>query len=123
MNATEAMALIDAERRRQIEVEGWTPEHDNQYRAGELLRAGIIYLWHGTERGAPQPDMNKPPLGWPWAIEWWKPRDRRRNLVRAGALMLAERDRLQQRLRGNWPGHIAHVDHKIEIVVRELCRT
>jgi hypothetical protein len=32
---------------------------------------------------------------WPWSFEWWKPKDRIRNLVRAGALIAAEIDRLQ----------------------------
>lgn len=34
--------------------------------------------------------------GWPWADEWWKPKDRRADLVRAGALILAEIDRIDR---------------------------
>ena len=34
---------------------------------------------------------------WPWAAEWWKPKDCRRNLVRAGALILAEIERLDRK--------------------------
>ena len=33
---------------------------------------------------------------WPWAAEWWKPGLRRRNLVKAGALILAELERLDR---------------------------
>lgn len=40
MNGAE---LIAAERRRQIEQEGWTPEHDDQHSGGELATAGAVY--------------------------------------------------------------------------------
>ncbi|MFN3321313.1 MAG: hypothetical protein ACK43M_21435, partial [Allorhizobium sp.] len=33
---------------------------------------------------------------WPWGIEWWKPTDRRRDLVKAGALIIAEIERLDR---------------------------
>ena len=32
---------------------------------------------------------------WPWAQDFWKPKDQLRNLVRAGALIAAAIDRLQ----------------------------
>lgn len=38
------------------------------------------------------------PVTWPigWAWKWWKPKDRRQNLVRAGALIAAEIERLDR---------------------------
>jgi hypothetical protein len=33
---------------------------------------------------------------WPWSREWWQPKDRRRDLVRAGALIVAEIERLDR---------------------------
>jgi hypothetical protein len=33
---------------------------------------------------------------WPWAPEWWKPTHGRRDLVKAGALILAELERLDR---------------------------
>jgi hypothetical protein len=36
------------------------------------------------------------PALWPWATAWWKPRDRRRNLVRAAALVLADIERIDR---------------------------
>lgn len=36
-------------------------------------------------------------LWWPWAVRWWKPKDPIRDLVRAGALIAAEIDRLQRK--------------------------
>ena len=31
-----------------------------------------------------------------WDSEWWKPKDRRRDLIRAGALIVAEIERLDR---------------------------
>lgn len=120
-----AWEQITAERDRQTSSEGWSADHDNQHDNAEMLSAAVIYLWHGTEKAAPMPshvyhpdsdpDMSAVPLGWPWAAKWWKPRDRLRNLVRAGALCLAEHDRcVRAGLR------TAPADHKLGIVLREL---
>jgi hypothetical protein len=35
-------------------------------------------------------------LFWPWAAEWYKPTDRRRDLVKAASLLLAEIERLDR---------------------------
>lgn len=80
---------ISAERKRQIEEEGWTPEHDDQSRNGEMLAAAICYMVALT-RADPVPEL------WPWDARWWKPKSRRENLIRAGALVAAELDRLKR---------------------------
>lgn len=94
MNGAE---LIAAERRRQIDAEGWTPEHDADHTEGELYRAAMAYLkvvHYPTRYDRGQ----LPPENWPWADEYWKPStDPIRNLVKAGALIAAEIDRLQRR--------------------------
>jgi hypothetical protein len=72
--------LIRAERRRQIDVEGWTAEHDDKHGADRLLAASRCY-----QGGKWQPS-------WPWGSAWWKPRDMRSNLIRAGALAQAAAD-------------------------------
>jgi hypothetical protein len=85
-----------AERQRQIEIEGWTLEHDDTHSNGEMARAGAAYAYHaglsGERRAA------RFPQGWPvgWALSWWKPTDRRRDLVKAGALIIAEIERLDR---------------------------
>ena len=85
-------ALIAAERERQVEREGWTPEHDDSHAGGQLWRAAECYLTEDY--------MRLPPHRWPWIGQWWKPsRDRVRNLVKAGALIAAEIDRLQRAAR------------------------
>ena len=91
---------IAAERRRQIEEEGWTAEHDGaEHAPGDLALAAACYAKHATRSDAARQywkDEGKEPKRWPWASHWWKPKDRRRDLVRAGALIAAEIDRLDR---------------------------
>ena len=86
---TSAMAAVLAERQRQIDVEGWTPEHDDEHDIGELAIAAACYVTAAPEGFS---DI----VQWPWAAKWWKPGDPRRNLVKAGALILAEIERLDR---------------------------
>ncbi|WP_255342065.1 hypothetical protein [Pseudomonas aeruginosa] len=79
---------VQAERRRQITAEGWTPEHDDLYCAAELPRAAAAYILNGANDEAP--------AIWPFSAKWWKPRDARANYVRAAALILAEIERLDR---------------------------
>ena len=89
-----------AERNRQIKAEGWTPEHDDAHKNGSLSRAGGFYalnagaaMWYGTTDTT---ICDAAPDGWPWAPEWWKPSEARRDLVKAAALILAEIERLDR---------------------------
>lgn len=111
--------LIAEERRRQIEVEGWTPEHDDEHTNGELARAAICYARPSPKGGKRLKDE------WPWDMSWWKPalpemtehfhgreqagdpvgisindeawrKANIRNLVKAGALIAAEIDRIMR---------------------------
>ncbi|HHA3931811.1 hypothetical protein ACVCG8_30965 [Pseudomonas aeruginosa] len=88
---------VQAERRRQITAEGWTPEHDDLYCAAELPRAAAAYILNGANDEAP--------AIWPFVAKWWKPRDARSNYVRAGALILAEIERLDRAAPGKEVGH------------------
>lgn len=91
--------LIAAERRRQVEVEGWTAEHDAAHRECQLLDAAICYAGMAGSLLMDQ-DKGKEAKGglleaWPWNEQWWKPSDDPvRNLVKAGALIAAEIDRI-----------------------------
>lgn len=81
---TQAALDVLAERRRQVEAEGWTPEHDDKYPGGQLACAAIAYLMVGV-------NPNGARLWWPWDAKFWKPSpDTRRNLIKAGALLLAD---------------------------------
>jgi len=83
---------ISAERARQVEVEGHDDGHDSNHRDGELAYAAMCYA--APCHAFPNQDF---PALWPWDYMWWKPsRDPVRNLVKAGALIAAEIDRLQR---------------------------
>jgi hypothetical protein len=73
--------LIAAERERQKAVEGWTPEHDAQHTNGEMAVAAASYALGDSTL-------------WPWSWAWYKPKERLDDLVRAGALIAAEIDRI-----------------------------
>tara|TARA_R110002049_G_scaffold73666_16_gene190280 strand:- start:774 stop:1604 length:831 start_codon:yes stop_codon:yes gene_type:complete len=90
--ATAAARDVLAERQRQIDAEGWTPEHDDEHGAGEMAAAAGCYAFHAALGG--WPDLS--PYLWPWDKAWWKPTTPRRNLVKAGALILAEIERLDR---------------------------
>ena len=93
--------LLAEERYRQLSEhngEGWTKEHDDLHVNCELSRAAATYLRAYHEFNTPNPDMTF--VGswyWPWDLSSWKPSDDPvRNLVKAGALIAAEIDRLQR---------------------------
>ncbi|MGF6878399.1 hypothetical protein [Paraburkholderia sp. MM5477-R1] len=102
---TDAARDVVAERKRQVTVEGFTAEHDAKY-PGAMAKAAATYAAHagamasiGYEvdyeayRGVPVHQVSAP---WPWDDEWWKPTTVRHDLVKAGALLLAEIERLDR---------------------------
>ena len=87
--------LIAEERDRQINQEGWTAEHDSQHENGALAVAGGCYAFHaGANLQDGTDDILPEPLCWTLPGNWWKPKSPMRDLVRAGALIAAEIDRL-----------------------------
>lgn len=94
--------LIATERARQIAVEGWTPEHDDTHDDAEMVKAARAYSWVALCEvcfAADATDFRIIPNDWPmeWSRHWFKPSDDPvRNLVKAGALIAAEIDRLQR---------------------------
>ena len=88
--------MIAKERARQIISEGWSVEHDRVHTNYQLSDAAVSYATAGHGGPYSHPRRGNPPESWPWDAEWWKPSpDPIRNLVRAGALIAAEIDRLQ----------------------------
>lgn len=93
--------LIKRERDRQVIEEGWSYEHDDEHIKGELAQAAACYAWPPM-----RPVFVK--TAFPWDRQrYWKPelfgigandtekREARiRVLVKAGALIAAEIDRL-----------------------------
>lgn len=81
--------LITQERNRQAAQEGYYLSHDQEHDQGELVAAAIAYAGESF----PHSGLD---VYWPWDVKGWKPsEDRVRNLVKAGALIAAEIDRIQ----------------------------
>lgn len=93
-----AIADVAAERQRQKAEEGWTEQHDDGHDSGELACAGAAYALNAgcllyPLNGTP---LDEPPEFWMWDRKWWKPKDARRDLIRAAALIVAEIERLDR---------------------------
>ena len=105
-SATAMMDVID-ERLRQQSVEGWSLEHDDAHSSGEMAAAAATYAYSTTLSDRHRQYVsgiysidNSVTLRelWPasWDKIWWKPTDRRRDLVKAAALLIAEIERLDR---------------------------
>ena len=102
------VGMIADERARQCEVEGFSVAGDSAYGGEELAMAAACYaLPLKDPRRTDAMIFNTRPEGWPFAKRWWKPapvtsdgrgnayvapRDRLRELVKAGALIAAQID-------------------------------
>lgn len=93
-----AMNDIWRERIRQMNSEGYSPAHDDGH-PGEMAKAGAVYALRAglvvSARSVPLP------LGgllamWPWEEAAYKPKDPRRDLIRAAALIVAEIERIDR---------------------------
>ena len=97
-----AARLVRDERIRQISAEHWTPEHDDRHTDGELADAAAAYAVAATNDLKPDGTIDEHygtdsgRLLWPWDRAMFKPRSHRHNLVRAGALILAELERIER---------------------------
>lgn len=102
-----SMTMIIHERERQKTDELWTPEHDDQHQDGGLWQAAYFY----TNTAIKTPiwaylNFKR----WPWGPEFFKPWrkngfgnytteiDQERCLIKAGALIIAEQERLERAL-------------------------
>jgi hypothetical protein len=110
--ASRGAAMIGDERLRQVYEEGWTPEHDDQHTHGEMASAAAAYALAAARRlpvvttsgtggdNGGRGDLvvmrQAVPPFWPWEAESYKPGDHLRDLVKAGALIAAEIDRLHR---------------------------
>lgn len=96
-----------AERQRQIDAEGYDASHDDDHSPEDIVRAGLTYallsLAHPDHRGDVSIGLNSggvkinwkdhAKLLWPW-VDGPKPKNMRRDLVRAAALLIAAVDRM-----------------------------
>ena len=85
------MSDILDERKRQIIVEGYTPEKDDEHTNDELAEAATAYMLSATDR---------PITAEVWCpekfAEMFKPKSPREDLIRAAALIIAEIERLDR---------------------------
>ncbi|WKD28622.1 hypothetical protein NDQ72_01360 [Halomonas sp. KG2] len=87
------------ERLRQINEEGFTLEHDDQWKSGQLSSAAHCYARIASM--AIQNNLTAAylpaPGQWQWCEKWWKPsHDPKQNIIKAMALLAAEYDRLER---------------------------
>lgn len=92
MDTNEALAIIRKERERQLGHEGFKRETEDRMVNGELATAAGCYAQAhiDREKGSMYPQR------WPWPVSWWNPTEesRARELIVAGALIVAELERL-----------------------------
>lgn len=96
---TRLIGEIAAERLRQVRAEGYTTLHDDEHVDGDLADAAACYALTPEQRNTVPVHGGPPvPRRWPWECAAWKPTpdDRKRELIKAGALILAELERLER---------------------------
>lgn len=79
-----ALEMIAAERQRQVEVKGYTPEHDDEHVLGEIAEAAAEFA---------SPDMWLEPHSWAYKKG---EHTRLQQLAKAGALIVAEMERIMR---------------------------
>lgn len=107
--------LIVEERKRQIKMEGWTEDHDDSHKKSELALAGACYAFYAASLNDDIEPSDCEVINlvsfqhWPFDRIWFKPGrednepgmastpQQIRNLVKAGALIAAEIDRLKRK--------------------------
>jgi hypothetical protein len=94
---------LRAERTRQVEEEGFNPKHDEAHQVDELTLAAAAYAFSAAKvHTALAPHWRHSVREWilqhlwPWWAEDFKPKSPRRDLVRAGALIVAAIERLDR---------------------------
>lgn len=94
--------LMAEERERQISEEGWSPEHDDEHVNGELANVAAcfsatneLYLYSKHSDGLH--NMTACHL-YPWEDKYYKKasKNRKQQLIVAGALIIAELERLER---------------------------
>lgn len=97
---SQAALDVIAERQRQGDEEGIVDADDDHWTDGELALAASCYAkvsaWAARYTDGLTARFTSTPEGWPWGNGCWNPKNRRRDLVRAGALILAEIERLDR---------------------------
>lgn len=87
---TGAQAIVE-ERQRQVDEEGYTAEHDGHHAVGQFVSTAVVYLGGQATGHRPWPIKRAVVDSDEEAVRY-----QRRDLVKAGALIAAAIDRLDQ---------------------------
>lgn len=93
-DAERVVAELIGERQRQIIQEGWTTKHDERHQPDDFAAAAAAYAAQAAGGSPASPTFVASKL-WPWD-DGFKPKDQRRDLLRAGALIIAAIERLDR---------------------------
>ena len=93
---SKAIQDILLERSSQIQIKGYSLEIDDSGAPGRLAAAGACYAIHSAYTTNLGIGLLGTPEWWPFASDQWKPKTNRENLVKAGALIIAEIERLDR---------------------------
>lgn len=92
-----ALGDIAADRQRLVAEMGFGDGRADDLVHGQLARAAAAYAGFAGESDERRATIVGAPSVWPWwSLGEWKPKDRRHDLVRAGALIVAEIERLDR---------------------------
>lgn len=96
VEASDGVLLIALERKRQVEEECWTLQHDDGHIGDQLALAASVYALPAGRRSYRNHLL---PENWPFDASYWRPSpgNRIKELVKAGALIAAEIDRLKRK--------------------------
>jgi hypothetical protein len=91
------LELVAKERARQINDEGYKREHDDEHKDGSLADAAAVYA-ATAKMIYEKPDIHYYTEVWPWDGKWLKKdkHPRKKQLIIAAALLMAEYDRLER---------------------------
>jgi uncharacterized coiled-coil protein SlyX len=95
-NASTAGLGVLAERARQKRLEGYDDNHDDEHSSSELSSAAAAYILDAIDRAKGGEGYATPPSMWPWSVQDWRRKPVYRQLEVAGALIIAEQERLDR---------------------------
>lgn len=101
----DGIELIADERKRQMDVEGYSADHDDKQTKGQIASAAACYAMLESDRNLQANGWGSfLNVIWPrnWERKFWKPTpdNRIKELTKSGALIAAEIDRLQRKKGG-----------------------
>ena len=90
---------IADERLRQVVEEGYHTKHDDEHIEGSIAIAAACYTL--GEEAIDELWQQHSVVLWPWNEEAYKPKNKRRDLIRGAALIVAEIERIDRAEKGS----------------------